>query len=43
MKYNVKIQVLSSQIDKPGTFVVNEKKKMEKEQVSGISFSKNEA
>ena len=43
MKYNVTIQVLSSQIDKPGTFVVNEKKKMEKEQVSGISFSKNEA
>ena len=43
MKYNVTIQVLSSQIDKLGTFVVNEKKKMEKEQVSGISFSKNEA
>jgi len=43
MKYDVKIQVLSYQIDKPGTFVVNEKKKMEKEQVSGISFSKNEA
>ena len=37
MKYNVIIQVLSSQIDKPGTFVVSEEKKMEKELVSGIS------
>ena len=43
MKYRVPIQVLSSQIDKPGTFVVNEEKEMEKEIVSGISFSKNEA
>ena len=43
MKYNVIIQVLSSQIDKPGTFVVSEEKKMEKELVSGISFSKDEA
>tara|TARA_Y100000590_G_scaffold110448_1_gene125912 strand:+ start:5320 stop:6540 length:1221 start_codon:yes stop_codon:yes gene_type:complete len=43
MKHNVIIQVLSSQIDKPGTFVVNEDKKMEKELVSGISFSKDEA
>ncbi len=43
MKYDVIIQVLSSQIDKPGTFVVNEDNIMEKELVSGISFSKDEA
>ena len=43
MKYNVIIQVLSSQIDKPGTFVVSEENIMEKELVSGISFSKDEA
>ena len=43
MKYNITIQVLSSQIDKKGTFVVNDNKKMEKEVVSGISFSKDEA
>tara|TARA_B100000427_G_C15391751_1_gene543628 strand:- start:219 stop:959 length:741 start_codon:yes stop_codon:yes gene_type:complete len=43
MKYNITIQVLSSQIDKEGTFVVNDNKKMEKEVVSGISFSKDEA
>ena len=43
MKYNVMIQVLSSQIDKPGTFVVSEDNIMEKELVSGISFSKDEA
>ena len=30
MKHNVKIQVLSSQIGKPGTFVINEEEKMEK-------------
>tara|TARA_B100000686_G_C16795436_1_gene981935 strand:- start:1459 stop:2655 length:1197 start_codon:yes stop_codon:yes gene_type:complete len=43
MKHKVVIQVLSSQIDKPGTFVVSEELKMEKEFVSGISFSKDEA
>ena len=43
MKYNITIQVLSSQIDKKGTFVVNDNKKMEKEVVSGISFSIDEA
>tara|TARA_B110000438_G_scaffold256357_1_gene263781 strand:+ start:1810 stop:3030 length:1221 start_codon:yes stop_codon:yes gene_type:complete len=43
MKNNLTIQVLSSMTKKNGTFIIDEKKLIEKEIVSGISYSKNES
>ena len=43
MKNNLTLQVLSSLTNQEGTFIVNEKKLIEKEVVSGISYSKNES
>ena len=43
MNYNVKLQVLSSFHDKPGTMIVNEENNMEKTKISGIAYSSNEA
>ncbi len=43
MKHHVRIQVLSSFEDKPGTLVVDEDEIMEKAIVSGITYSRDEA
>ncbi len=43
MKNNLTLQVLSSLTNREGTFIVNEKKLIEKEVVSGVSYSKNES
>jgi aspartate kinase len=43
MKERVRIQVLSSFEDKPGTLVVDEDEIVEKELVSGIAYSRDEA
>ena len=43
MKNNLTLQVLSSLTKKTGTFIVNEKELIEKEIVSGVSYSNNEA
>ena len=43
MKNNLTLQVLSSLSNTEGTYVVDEKYLIEKEIVSGVSFSKNEA
>ena len=43
MKNNLKLQVLSSLTKKTGTFIVDEKELIEKEIVSGVSFSNKEA
>ena len=43
MKNNLILQVLSSLTKKTGTFIVDEKKLIEKEIVSGVSFSKDES
>ena len=43
MKNNLTLQVLSSLINQEGTFIVNEKKLIEKEVVSGVSYSKDES
>ncbi len=43
MKHRVRLQVLSSFEDKPGTLVVHEDEIMEKELVSGIAYSRDEA
>jgi len=43
MKNNLTLQVLSSLTKKTGTFIVDEKELIEKEIVSGVSYSKNEA
>ncbi len=44
MNYNVKLQVLSSFKDKPGTFIIGERQKnMEKTIISGITYTSNEA
>ena len=43
MKNNLTLQVLSSLTKKEGTYVLDEKKLIEKEIVSGVSFSKNES
>ena len=43
MKHGVPLQVLSSFNDAPGTFVVDEGDLMEKELVSGIAYSRDEA
>ncbi len=43
MKNNLTLQVLSSLTKKTGTFIVNEKQLIEKEIVSGVSYSRSEA
>jgi aspartate kinase len=43
MKYNVKLRVLSSFEDVPGTSIIKEEKNMEKTEISGIAHSLNEA
>lgn len=43
MRHGVKLQVLSSFEDLPGTMVIEEKSDMEKNSVSGIAFSLDEA
>ena len=43
MKNNINLQVLSSIVRSKGTMVVNEEKLIEKEMVSGVSYSKNES
>ena len=43
MKNNLTLQVLSSITKKTGTFVVDENKLIEKEIVSGVSYSNNES
>ncbi len=43
MKNNLTLQVLSSLTNKKGTYVIDEKKLIEKEIVSGVSYSKNES
>ena len=43
MKNNLTLQVLSSLTKKTGTFIVDEKELIEKEIVSGVSYSKDEA
>lgn len=43
MRHNVKIQVRSSFNDEPGTLVVDEENQMEKQKISGIAYSADEA
>ena len=43
MKHGVRVQVLSSFEDRPGTLVVDEDEIMEQEVVSGIAYSRDEA
>ncbi len=43
MKYGVRLQVLSSFDDVPGTFVVGEDEIVEHELVSGVTYSRDEA
>ena len=43
MKYNVRLQVLSSFSNEPGTLCVNEDEIVEQELVSGITYSRDEA
>jgi aspartate kinase len=43
MNYGVRVQVLSSFSDAPGTLVVNEDEIVEKQVVSGIAYSRDEA
>lgn len=43
MQYNVRVQVLSSFEDSPGTLVVDEDEIVEKQIVSGIAYSRDEA
>ncbi len=43
MKNNLALQVLSSLTQNPGTLIVDEEELIEKEIVSGVSYSKNEA
>ena len=43
MKNNLTLQVLSSLTNKKGTYVINENELIEKEIVSGVSYSKNES
>ena len=43
MKNNLILHVLSSVTKETGTFIVDEKELIEKEIVSGVSYSKNEA
>lgn len=43
MKEHVRVQVLSSFSDAPGTFVVDEEEGMEQELITGIAYNRNEA
>jgi aspartate kinase len=43
MKHKVRVQVLSSFNDLPGTMVVDEEEVMEKQLITGIAYSRNEA
>lgn len=43
MRHGVRVQVLSSFTNKPGTMVVDEEEIVEKQVVSGITYAKNEA
>lgn len=43
MKHHVRVQVLSSFVDAPGTLVCDEEEIVEKELVSGIAYSRDEA
>ncbi len=43
MKEHVKVQVLSSFSDGPGTFVVDEEEVVEQELIAGIAYDRNEA
>ncbi len=43
MNHRVRVQVLSSFADRPGTLVVDEEEIVEKEVVSGIAYSRDEA
>ena len=43
MNHRVRVQVLSSFVDAPGTWVVDEEEIVEKEVVSGIAYSRDEA
>lgn len=43
MKYGVRLQVLSSFANVPGTFVVGEEEVVEQELVSGVTYSRDEA
>lgn len=43
MKHKVRVQVLSSFVDRPGTLVVDEDEVVEQELVSGIAYSRDEA
>jgi aspartate kinase len=43
MKHRVRVQVLSSFDDRPGTLVVDEDEIVEQELVSGIAYSRDEA
>jgi aspartate kinase len=43
MNHRVRVQVLSSFVDEPGTLVVDEEEIMEQEVVSGIAYNRDEA
>jgi aspartate kinase len=43
MNHRVRVQVLSSFVDRPGTLVVDEEEILEKQVVSGIAYSRDEA
>ncbi len=43
MNYHVRVQVLSSFDDKPGTFLVDEEELVEQQRVTGIAYSREEA
>ncbi len=43
MNHGVELQVLSSFVDAPGTFVVNEDEDVEQQVVSGIAYTRDEA
>ncbi len=43
MRHNVNLQVRSSFTNEPGTMVVNEDNEMEKQKISGIAYSRDEA
>lgn len=43
MNHNVKVQVLSSFEDVPGTFLVNEEEIVEQQRVTGLAYSRDEA
>ncbi len=43
MKHNVRVQVLSSFQDIPGTLLVNEEEVVERHLVTGVTYSRNEA